>query len=48
MYELVKRHSPLKGEKNMELLFYDISLLKMVFVIVSKMPLLGRYYKEQN
>jgi hypothetical protein len=25
-----------------------MSLLKMVFVIVSKMPLLGRYYKEQN
>lgn len=32
----------------MDLLFYNISLLKLLFVIVNKMPLLGRYYKSQN
>ena len=34
--------------KNMEMLFYNIGLLKMVFRIVAKMPLLGRYYKPKN
>jgi hypothetical protein len=48
MYDQMKRHMPLNGDRNMEMLFYNISLLKMVFVIVAKMPLLGRYYKDQN
>lgn len=34
--------------KNMEMLFYNIGLLKMIFRIVAKMPLLGRYYKPKN
>jgi hypothetical protein len=34
--------------KNMEMLFYNIGLLKMLFRIVAKMPLLGRYYKPKN
>lgn len=34
--------------KNMELLCYNIGLLRMVFKIVAKMPLLGRYYKSKN
>jgi len=30
------------------MLFYDISLLKLLFRIVAKMPLLGRYYKSKS
>lgn len=32
----------------MDLLFYNIGLMKLVFKVVDKMPLLGRYYKSQN
>ena len=34
--------------KNMEMLFYNIGLLKLLFKIVNKMALLGRYYKTKN
>jgi hypothetical protein len=48
MYQNTKRQCPMPVGKNMEMLFYNISLLKMLFRIVAKMPLLGRYYKSKN
>jgi len=48
LYQCTKRQCPMPVGKNMELLCYDIGLLKMVFKIVNKMPLLGRYYKDKN
>lgn len=36
-----------KGEA-LEMLFYSINMLKILFKVVEKMPYLGRYYKAKN
>lgn len=48
MYQDTKKLCPLPVGKNMEMLFYNMGLLKMLFRVVAKMPLLGRYYKQKN
>ena len=48
MYQNTKKLCPMPAGKNMEMLFYNIGLLKLLFRIVAKMPLLGRYYKSKN
>ena len=48
LYQNTKKQCPMPVGNNMEMLFYNIGLLKMLFRIVAKMPLLGRYYKPKN
>lgn len=32
----------------MQMLFYSINMLRLLFKVVEKMPLIGRYYKNKN
>jgi hypothetical protein len=36
-----------KGQA-LQMLFYSINMLKLLFKVVEKMPFLGRYYKPKN
>ena len=49
MFEKTKRSTPiLLPTQSLDVLYYDITLLKLLFTIVNKMPLLGRYYLKDN
>lgn len=48
LYEATKRQMVMPVGRNLEQLFYNMGLMRMLFRIVAKMSLLGRYYKDKN